>query len=380
MADRQGIIIDATGLELELDNSDPNVLNNSWAKLNLGTWFRRDRDASSETFLKKLTERLICVDPFGIMKNMRSMGTIAAGQEIISIPMYWPEVETAVPLLLMELSRIGELEKATRGAIHVHVGFPHSLSALKAALLLSTRFESLFYQLGTMGYTFRGDTNHAIYCRPHSGVGPPVVQCEDGRYRQVISVDDLLEADSLESFWRSLSVGQKDLKRYHPSRYFGINIYSVLLHGTLEFRHFNVTLNHRFLLSIMKLCQSTAEMLTKIPLRRLMELPQNPVTRSNDDIQLLEVLLCLVDEYADTYPVSSDYKNILRELIQTAPKYVMENEFTKSHLWGKFMLSDYYYADGSREVVSSDDIVNSGFLDSHQNAVNEIEFSKLVNR
>jgi hypothetical protein len=377
----QGLILDTVAAEIETTNVIPTRFVERAGTLGILDWFKKDRDASSETFLKRLTDKLYFIDPFNLLtKSGRSLTQVTTGVELISVPMYFRDAERIFPLLLGELDREGELEKGTRNAIHFHVGFPHSLGSLLSAVTFSAKFESLMYQLGTMGYTFRGDSNNAIYCRPHTA--PPIVRCEDGNYRPVLSYEQLITSETVDEFWRAYGVSQREPKRYHPSRYFGVNLLSILLHGTLEFRHFNFTVNSQLFLANMRLCQSTAEMLTKVPLRRLEELPFAPVTKSNDDCQLLEVLFALLDEFSDTYPMQPKYKTLLRELLCTAPKFVLPEGEIKSHLWDKYVQEDFYYTgdDKPRRKVNARDLKDSGFLDSHQASVHNIQFSHVINR
>lgn len=374
-----GSVLDTIGLELETCNTDPRPLAESMSKYGLDHYFRRDRDASSEMFLKRLTSRLIFIDPHGAFDNAR-VQTVTTGIELISNPMSWEVCSKVVPILTGELIKLGELERSTRGAIHVHVGFPTNFGSLKNALLFSLKFESLFYQLGTMGYQFRGSTNRGIYCRPHSTYGPPAVTCEDGRARQILNVDDLLECGNADDFWRLYGVNSREPKRYHPSRYFGVNLLSTLIHGTLEFRHFNVSLNSRMLLSIMRLCQSSTEMIMKVPSRRLVELPDSTVFSINDDERLLEILFSMTDEFSEAYPMQEIQKNELRALVRSAPKVIFERGFTKTHLWEKFNLGEYFYGFGNRESLPKERLLDSGFIDSHNGQVKQIEFTTIANR
>lgn len=84
-----------------------------------------------------------------------------------------------------------------------------------------------------------------------------------GRYALIINPAQALGATDIETFWACFGVHAANIQKAHPTRYTGCNFYSILAHGTMEFRHFNDSLNPHLLLSIAKFLRAVVDLSTQ---------------------------------------------------------------------------------------------------------------------
>jgi len=82
-------------------------------------------------------------------------------------------------------------------------------------------------------------------------------------YSLIINAEQALGAADIETFWASFGVSSRNIRKTHPSRYTGCNFYSILAHGTMEFRHFNDSLNPILLISIAKFLRAVVDVSTQ---------------------------------------------------------------------------------------------------------------------
>lgn len=183
------------------------------------------------------------------------------GVELVSIPLaYDSTLSRKIDFITSALEEAGACCTSTRAGMHIHVGMPMHLNMLKNIFVLGAHLEDVFFAIAGNGYQFRGTVmNSSLYCRPITGFGPPIVPV-DGHYEQVFNIEDCLAAKTLEEFWRvfgGFSVGRET--KYHPSRYVWLNLLSLLLHGTLEFRPFNITTCSKHIQAEIDLCVAFAK-------------------------------------------------------------------------------------------------------------------------
>jgi hypothetical protein len=241
--------------------------------------------------------------------------------------------------LILALIKSGEPSHATRSSIHIHVGFPQSLPLLRKATRFSLLFEALFYRLGSMRYEPRVFTNNAIYCRPLSGeFGPPVVSGVDERKYQISDVNVMLKARTVEEFWGGLGVDYSDPQRYHPARYYGLNILSILLHGTLEFRYFNKSLVVCDVVAIMRLCHACTELINRVPESELSSYPTRSVFTKNDELRDLKLLLYLIAKYNQDSVLSEETISDLFSLLNQCSPVILQEKYVETHLNRNFSL------------------------------------------
>lgn len=266
-----GQVLDTVGIELEslgkTQKQVREILNRLPAEL--GTNFKVHRDGSSELMayvLKTGNERnvrYISINSHTKEAEKLFGGKIITetyGYELISVPMDIETAELSLYTLLPALESSGDFI-SDRCATHIHVGGMKNLSFLKNSLRLGLWFDEVFYSLAGMGNKFRGYSNNAIYARPLQN-GPCFRY--DGNYYQVLNWKKALEASNIYEFYATYASNvNREMGKYHPGRYFSINLYSIPRIGTVEFRHFNQSFNPRLVTAITKLCQLFVEISIK---------------------------------------------------------------------------------------------------------------------
>jgi len=141
------------------------------------------------------------------------------------------------------LLQLGEniYDESGRASIHFHIGYPATnISLLKKTLKWAVKVDPHLMRLGGMGSTPRGYINDFLYYRPI--ISPPVVQTRNG-YGRVFIVDDIMKIKTERGFFTRYGDSYNVSGRYVAQRYVGINFYSIIRKGTIEFRHFNKLLN-----------------------------------------------------------------------------------------------------------------------------------------
>jgi hypothetical protein len=304
-----GQVLDTVGIELEsLGLTRDRVARILGNLINgLGNNFSVHRDGSSEmnayhvalgneknaVFVNSHTEA--AKDLFGRNGNL-----VTTGYELISSPLDISTAEETLYALLPTLEYSGDFI-SERCATHIHVGAMKNLGFCKNALKLGLWFDEVFYSLAHMdGDKFRGYSNNAIYARPI--VNGPYFQYERGYY-QVLNWERALEADDLYEFFAAYGVNiESELPKYHPGRYFSINLYSIPRIGTLEFRHFNQTFNPVLVSAIAKLTQLFVEVAMKVRFKDLknfepadvfqLRSPSHYITKLNHLLDLGKELDC----------------------------------------------------------------------------------------
>lgn len=260
-------VIDTLGIELEsLHLSQDNVLELlENLPEQLRGLFKVTRDASSE----------IKVYPYNVGKRQfwwsshtpqarqlfqGNRNAKVIGYEAVSKPIEMQALEPLLYLLMPKLQMAGDLTNE-RCAFHVHVGMCKNLEIAQKALALGLYADELFFRLAGMGDTFRGESNNSIYCRPLQS-GPYIF--DGGNYYQVLNWEKALSAKNFTDFWYPYHINYRtEFSKYVAGRYFAINILSILIHGTLEFRHFNQSFDPVLMTAIAKLCQMFAEIVVK---------------------------------------------------------------------------------------------------------------------
>lgn len=269
------------------------------------------------------------------LSRMIAVDNVVLGREFYSnILLDDDDVSSRVRELLLSLYRMGENTRNQRAGLHVHVGWAYDLDVLKTTVLLNVWLESLLYHLGGMGYTYRGIENNSAYCRPITRFGPPVVDSNLGKV-QMTNIESLLAAPTTKSFWNRF--GGLDYlnppKRYTPQRYMGINLFSIFLHKTLEYRMFNTSLCPEYVLAIVKLCSA----ITKLTMSSC-KIPDEEnsvyvVDNKNTNQNLLDKLLQFIKLDRDTV-------EILQEILDSSPVPLLPEKCVGTHLKEKFVEFD----------------------------------------
>jgi len=214
-----------------------------------------------------------------------------------------------------------------RSGIHIHIGVPEfDLADLKRIVKWGMFTESLFFQIACNGYTFRGYTNDAAFCRPITRCGPPAVPYGDG-YILCFDTDNLLKAESTKRFWQAFGDTQLgNLTKYVPQRYVWLNWYSLLVRKTLEFRPFNKTLNPYRLMAEIELCaRFTAAALTQEPPHEVNSLFDVKYKSPSELVDLLYKVASLID-------LSDGSRDVLATIVGKSPIFSLEEVPMMTHL------------------------------------------------
>jgi hypothetical protein len=138
-----------------------------------------------------------------------------------------------------------------------------------------------------------------------------------------------------------------------------LNLYSLLLHGTLEFRIFNKTLCAPFLLAEIELCQKFCDLCCG---GSLGELSENSIFSNRSK----EEMLITLREFATMSGLSSSSFEILSSIITKTPSMIFPQEYIWSHI---IRTSDRNYWEDHRNYdpphIVANEIKNPEVVDIH---------------
>lgn len=366
-------VFNVVGMELEATTVHPILISR---KIDTSTW-RQDSDASVQT-------------PGTIFGNMSFIGNIPEqlnanryaertifGTELVLNPPFSLEGD-GESVLLEKLLRLtdtlqgeGEPSRSTRAGLHIHISCPMSLGIVKALLMAGRAYEDVFFLLGTNGYQFRGElVNESSYCRPITGCGPTYMpSCNSSSvYGPIFDVENLLQTKTMKEFWWAFGNVQpeRDTEHMHPARYFWLNLYSLLAHGTVENRTYNVTLNpyliHAQILFFSKFIKHFSVMgLTND------HIPEMPINSVFDRRSRKDVLLSFV-ELANMIGADETTVDVLYSMLKNAPMVNIKEKMIKSHILetsrgrGRTMSFDHL---PKSLLVSEDELSSVTIMDIH---------------
>lgn len=278
------------------------------------------------------------------------------GYEIITSPLPVGDLEKIIYPLTFGLRSLGDFV-SHRAAIHFHVGFGNNLRLLKNVLRLSLNLDPVLFRLGGMGGTFRGKINQAAYARPLLNSTVAIVDGRpygnstpmDGRLAQTINPMNAVNALTLEEFWASFGVkyelGGGNVK-YHPCRYQGINFYSIPQHGTIEFRHFNKSMDSALLVALAKFLRASVEMvslLSKHEISSLEVVPSNTEISVGDGSEILtRVYRMCADKEVEDLPTEFEMA-ILLQTLENSHFEAIPDTPVKTHLREFYLNPDVVY-------------------------------------
>lgn len=231
----------------------------------------------------------------------RKVTSDVMGYEIITHPLTIPDLERLMYPLITSVVQFGDFI-SDRAAIHFHVGFCNNLRFLKNILAVGLYIDPVLFRLGGMGRTFRGKINNSAYARPLlNSVAAYTPTTKDGNFVRAINPKAALEAKTMEEFWSCFGVkyGLGGVGKYHPSRYCGLNFYSIPQHGTIEWRHTNQTHDVYMLMAIGKFLRGITELSVYMNPREVARLdivPSNDEISASDGLQILTHLYTLCRE------------------------------------------------------------------------------------
>ena len=323
-------LISTVGVEFEVENITAQDIGRR-----LDGNFRQTHDASIETDVILRPSGIIIKSAGDILTQRRN--NITLGTEIITVPFDTESksILNSFKFLTQLLMEMGEPEKSLRAGIHIHVNMSYNLKILKSILRLGRFLEDVFFLIGTQGYVFRGmKVNESAYCRPITKWGPQCVTTHGG-VTQVFNIDDLLKATSVEEFWwryGSLYVSENSqYQRYTPQRYTWLNLYSLLQHGTLEFRLFNKTLSPYRINAEISFCQKFCEyaiMNGFSDLKEDMMIEENSVYDERPRNAIIETFI----HFAEKVKLGDKNTSILLDILINAPMVILPHTYIWTHL------------------------------------------------
>jgi len=364
----KGLLLETLGLEYEgLSITQDKLVRLFQNNKTLKNSVRVTHDASSELMVRILNDRLKMVNHNDIARRL-SGREYKSGYEAVTVPLSFDEMEKTVTQLLGLLKEEGEFF-SPRASIHIHVGFAHNLGIMKTGLEVGLALDSLFFQLGAMGGKFRGSINESIYCRPLTN--GQVARCENRKNYQLLSPEKALKTDNVNDFWAQYAVDPDEPpNRYISSRYFAWNLFSVLLHNTIEFRYFNQSLDINEIMAVISLCQGTAEMILnlsqKIDGSRIIEdkFQNLPIFKNHSKeeygAQLLSLVRLMYDLGGKFVP-KEYHLDTLASMLNISEPVVISRTPVKTHL------QNYYIPERFASVLDSagKNVGESGFVDIH---------------
>lgn len=321
-------LISTVGIEFECEK----ISSGNLAKV-LGGNFRLTHDASIETDASlRANGMFIFSTPnssFIPTSNKVTMGT-----EIITVPFDTESKDllSELKMLTSQLVQLGEPEKSLRAGIHIHINMSYNLNILKRILELGMYLEDVFFLLATQGYVFRGmKVNESAYCRPITSFGPQCVSTRHGT-SQVFNAEDLLASTSTEDFWRrygDTNVESAPQQRYTPQRYTWLNFYSLLAHGTVEFRTFNKTLSPFKIMAEVEFCQRFCEYAIRTGFSEQVErLPIHSVYDNRTREDIIETF----EEFCKNISLSETSHKILLNILYNSPLVNLPQSYIWTHL------------------------------------------------
>lgn len=362
--DTVGMELESAGLSRDSARGILNTLPNDYGGL-----FDTVHDASTEmkTYLIDGEKKQYALSAHtSVARELFSRARIASmvsGYELVSVPLSIGTAENCLRILLPKLEGSGDFF-TNRCAFHVHTGMSKNLEICKKALKLGLWFDDVFYAISGFGKSFRGESNHAIYARPL--VSGPYIKSKSSYY-QILNWKKALESNSYYDFWACYGVDvDRDSGKYHPARYFAVNIFSIHLRGTLEIRHYNQTFNPDYAVAATKLSQMFSEIVFRANLSDLKKLEiGNPFVDNSVYYYLnkLEELYSLASKLGCKYTPDRHSQNVLGNLIEDHKPCNIPDEPVLSHL-RDYAISDSVIEDGGL-IKSKIKPVLSGNVDIH---------------
>lgn len=338
------------------------------------------RDIPYNPLNMKYTHDATCESPaiawkdliFSIDSDVRFLqgwSEVVVGSELISGIIDTERDEKKFISSLMSLTHFledkGEPPTSERSSLHIHVSLPNpNVRILKNALRLGGFFEPLFFNLGGMGYNFRGEKNNSIFCRPLSS--PQLVPYKPGIYAYSLDLEDLTSIKSFpqDDFWNMYGDLHRNRKKYTPVRYSWLSLYSLYpegqYKGTLEFRIFNKSLNPLYIWGIIEACKAFTNS-TLMSLRNIKKYIKINSIFSDYSIQDLLTEFVILTELEDKVVY------ILEEILSKTPKPLLDPIPVKSHLLKK-MDFGYFWSNNDykpRKIFSVDECKDPTYIDIH---------------
>lgn len=363
MPNRGYPILDGVGVEFEVMALSQGRLSSSRELSALG--FNVTRDASVESRIKTTGLFSLMGDSDFPIHNINNQ---KVGSELVSSVFNTTETDMlqVFKSLTSYLSKEGEPETSERASIHYHISYPFNLRILKSVMRLAANMEDLFFQLGCMGYTHRGEVNDSAYCRPITGKGPIVIPNYEGERVQIFNLEDLLSSNKLADFWQRYGDLANDSiagNRYVPVRYHWINLKSLLNQNSLEFRVFNTTLNPMFMWATLSFCQAFSAFCISnnnsySRMKKLGMLKEHSVFNPRSKNKMIRAL----DEFAELVDLDLYALDVLKDIINFSPNVKLKERYIFSHLRN---VPNHWTRGEYLPPVITDKVYQPDFVDIH---------------
>jgi hypothetical protein len=293
------------------------------------------------------------------------------GVEVVTTVLDENNAKEVVEKVLNAFSLAGELKTSVRGATHIHIGFPNYYDWVYNFFVLSVYLESFFFNIGGMGSGFRGQFNESIYCRPLTS--PHCFSWNRGFFK-LFDYEKVLESKPSEDVFWKLFLHRLGLaaSKYPPGRYLYVNFMSLIMHGTLELRVLNNTLNPEYLNAVVDLFRNVCQLSVYIPQRNL-EYLKSSLNDSNHN--KLEIIADLISNYNLLGLLKQPSINTLHTLLEKTPNYI-PNDNILSHVSDKTTIGGDVFM--TEEITKYRKFIRgkpspSGFLDTHQGNIYEFD-------
>ena len=368
------------GFELEVEN----IVSGALPRIKIGNvTFNKVHDASCESDVMSagpLDVYMGNVEPAisELISGEGGLNRHTAGTEYVSDPIDLENTDllTMFKVLTQTLLENGESPASYRGSVHYHFSCPHNLQILKNIITLGRHLEDVFFYIGGQGYEFRGTKfNESQYCRPITKWGPQCVPIKndgsDNGWGQLYNCDELLASQSTTKFWKNYGdTNLENLPRYFHVRYTWLNLYSLLVHGTLEFRVFNKTMNPHYLNAGAELCKKFTQLSVFLDnMRDYTDLEENSIYDGRSKSEIQKTFL----RFAHVSNLSDYSTRILSTIIERTPEIDLPKRYVASHMLER---SEWKFFTNSSPLVvlDEDEIVISPVRDIHalRNSVSEM--------
>lgn len=318
--------------------------------------FSVTRDASSENMVElirmenSLTHIPIYTHNKLFQKFFSRNNPQSYGYELVINPTPITELKPLLARITNSLISMGD-STTPRSAVHFHVGFAHNVKLMRKLLQVCLKIDPLLYMMGGMGRTYRGNKNLSAYARPLTNsaavpLGSEMRMIDGERLRsnrenavgfvRVINPQAALEAKTTADFWKNFGVYPSllGINKYHPARYSGCNFYAILMHGTMEFRHFNQSFDYELIYTIAKFLRATVEMSTLLKKNDLVEFSTEDGSKPLS-YGKAEEILWIIDKYCRMYevddlPSKEEYDLLMENITKSTYEPIPQNA-VKTH-------------------------------------------------
>jgi hypothetical protein len=298
------------------------------------------RDASTESPMYEFSGLRLLRSPnegdvISFMGDTLYGHSSVVGGEIVSQPLTEEEKNVFLHRIIPLISNNG-VSADPRSALHFHVGFPYYHENMVKALMVARVVDPVLFRIAGMGGFYRGEINSSIFARPVGS--PPAVKDMDNRWWKMNPLR-AVSSTNLADFWK-MYAGISDLERpdrSFPIRYSSVNLFSVLAHGTLEYRHFNSTNIPVFASNVGGLCMLITKLIDRLSIPEINNLPVLPYIFNGfqDKVlfDLLENLIKMARSKGINTCVSLD---VIKNIFKVTPHPVIQMGDYKTHSKYKF--------------------------------------------